>query len=118
MARLAAEQVDIIVSFGHVQNKFADQWQSDFGGEHSVWEDTNVIGVTEGIYNDTVSVSKASEIMTDDFREALAEALIEIGNTDEGKAVIATFSHKGYVKANPEDYDGERDAQALLKELQ
>lgn len=118
MARLAAEQADIIVSFGHVQNKFAEQWQSDFGGEHSVWEDTNVIGVTEGIYNDTISVSRASDLMTDEFKEALAESMIEIGETEEGLAVISTFSHKGYVKANSEDYDGERDAQALLKELQ
>lgn len=118
MARLAAEQADIIVSFGHVQNKYADQWQSDFGGENSVWEDTNVIGVTEGIYNDTISVSKASEIMTDDFKEALADSMIEIGGTEEGLAVIATFSHKGYEKADPSNYDGERDAQTLLKELQ
>lgn len=118
MARLAAGQADIIVSFGHVQNKFADQWQSDFGGEHSVWEDTNVIGVTEGIYNDTISVSKVSEIMTDDFKEALADSMIEIGETEEGLAVISTFSHKGYEKADPADYDGERDAQTLLKELQ
>lgn len=117
MARLAAEQADIIVSFGHVQNKFADQWQADFGGENPVWEDTNVIGVTEGIYNDTISVSKASAIMTDDFKEALADAMIEIGETEEGLAVISTFSHKGYEKADPADYDGERDAQTLLKEL-
>lgn len=118
MARLASGQADILVSFGHVQNKFADQWQTDFGGENSVWEDTNVIGVTEGIYNDTVSVSKASAIMTDDFKEALADSLIAIGETEEGLEVISTFSHKGYVRANSEDYDGERDAQALLKELQ
>lgn len=118
MARLASGQADIIVSFGHVQNKFADQWQTDFGGENSVWVDTNVIGVTEGIYNDTISVSKTSEIMTDDFKEALADSMIAIGETPEGLEVISTFSHKGYVKADPEDYDGEREAQALLREMQ
>ena len=33
------------------------------------------------IYNDTISVSKTSPIMDDDFKAALSEAFINIGNT-------------------------------------
>ena len=88
-----------------------------FGGTGTVWEDTNVLGVTEGIYNDTVSVSKASAVMTEDFRQAFGEAMIEIGETEEGLAIIQTFAHTGYAFAQDSDYDGERAAQELLKSL-
>ena len=76
-----------------------------------------MLGVTGGIYNDTVSVSKASAIMTDGFRQAFGEAMIEIGETEEGLAIIQTFAHTGYTFGQDADYDGERDAQALLQSL-
>ena len=117
MARLASEQADIAVGFAHLQYKYADQWTADFGRTAPVWEETNVLGVTGGIYNDTVSVSKASEIMTGDFRQAFGEAMIEIGETEEGLAIIQTFAHTGYTFGQDADYDGERDAQALLQSL-
>ncbi len=117
MARLASGQADIAVGFAHLQYKYADQWTSEFGGTSTVWEDTNVLGVTEGIYNDTVSVSKASAVMTEDFRQAFGEAMIEIGETEEGLAIIQTFAHTGYAFAQDSDYDGERAAQELLKSL-
>ena len=117
MARLASEQADIAVGFAHLQYKYADQWTADFGRTAPVWEETNVLGVTGGIYNDTVSVSKASEIMTDDFRQAFGEAMIEIGETDEGVAIIQACAHTGDTFGQDADYDGERDAQALLQSL-
>ena len=117
MARLASGQADIAVGYAHLQYKYADQWTGEFGGTGSVWEQTNVLGVTEGIFNDTVSVSKASKVMTDDFRQAFGEAMIEIGETEEGLAIIQTFAHTGYAFAQDSDYDGERAAQALLKSL-
>lgn len=117
MARLASEQADIAVGFAHLQYKYAGQWTGDFGRTASVWEETNVLGVTEGIFNDTVSVSKVSPIMTEDFRQAFGEAMIEIGETEEGLAIIQTFAHTGYTFANDSDYDGERAAQELLKSL-
>ena len=41
----------------------------------------------------------------------LSQAFINIGNTEEGKAVISICSHKGYQPAQAEDYDSERAAQ-------
>ena len=32
--------------------------------------------------------------MDDDFKQALGQAFINIGNTEEGKEVIAIYSHK------------------------
>lgn len=48
---------------------------------------------------------------------ALQEAFINIGNTPEGKEVIAIYSHNGYQKAQSSDYDNERAAQQLIQEL-
>ena len=35
----------------------------------------------------------------------LGQAFINIGNTEEGKEVIAIYSHNGYQWAKSEDYD-------------
>lgn len=114
-ARLAAEQADIIVSYAHIQNKEADDWISTFGRSDSIWNETNVIGVTQGIYNDTICVSKTSPTMTDDFRQALGQALIDIGNSDAGKDVIKCFAQVGYAWGKNSNYDGAREAEELLK---
>ena len=36
---------------------------------------------------------------------------------EEGKAVIAIYSHNGYEPAQSSDYDKEREAQKLIQEL-
>ena len=116
VARLAAGQVDVMVSYGHIRIKNAPIWESDFGGTAPMVEQTGVIGVTDGIYNDMIAYSKTSDLMADeDFRKALGEAFIEIAQTDEGKEIISVFSQVGYTWGKDSDYDGERDAQAMLK---
>lgn len=117
MARLASGQVDVLVGFADVRNDYAENWQSDWNRTSTIWDETNVIGVTDKIYNDTISVSKNSKIMTDEFKEALIKAFIEIGNTEEGKEIISIYSHTGYEKADSKNYDSEREAQELLKSL-
>ena len=116
-ARLASGQVDVLVTYADARRDYAERWNTEFSREASIWEETGVIGVTAPIYNDTISVSKNSEIMTDEFITALQNAFINIGNTDAGKEVIAIYSHNGYQKAQPSDYDSERAAQKLIQEL-
>ncbi|HWS31092.1 MAG TPA: PhnD/SsuA/transferrin family substrate-binding protein [Clostridia bacterium] len=116
-ARLASGQVDVLLTYADARRDYVDKWNTEFKRTESIWVETDVIGVTAPIYNDTVSVSKTSKIMDEAFIAALQEAFINIGNTEEGKAVIAIYSHKGYQKAVPADYDNERAAQALIKEL-
>ena len=71
----------------------------------------DVIGVTPGIYNDTVAVTKVKpEIYNPQFIAAIQDALINIINTDEGKAIFDVYSHTGYAKAVDSDYDGARAA--------
>lgn len=117
MARLASGQIDILVSYADVRRDNEEKWTTEFGKTASIWEETNLIGVTPGIYNDTVSVSKNSSIMDDAFKAALQEAFIAIGNTEEGKEVINIYSHKGYQVAKDSDYDNEREAQKIVQSM-
>ena len=55
--------------------------------------------------------------MDDNFKAALTQAFINIGNTDAGKEVISIYSHNGYQPAKPEDYDSERAAQELITSM-
>ncbi|SEO05781.1 phosphonate transport system substrate-binding protein [Amphibacillus marinus] len=116
-ARLAAEQVDIIVAYADARRDNVDAWQGEFSREADIWAETNVIGVTSGIYNDTVSASKNADNMTAALKSAIQQAFINIAQTDEGKAVISIYSHEGYQEASDSDYDKERDAQVLLREM-
>lgn len=116
-ARLAAGQSDIIVAYADARRDNEDKWTTDLGGTASIWDQTNVIGVTQPIYNDTVSVSKNSPIMTDEFKKALQDAFIAIAGTEEGKNVIAIYSHEGYKVAVSSDYDNERKAQDYIRSM-
>lgn len=116
-ARLASGQVDALMTYADARRDYVDKWTSEYARTASIWEETNVIGVTPGIYNDTIAVSKTSPIMDDALKAALQEAFINIAGTDEGKAVIAIYSHNGYQKAVSSDYDNERAAQELIQSL-
>ena len=126
-AQVAAEQVDVIVCYADGRRDYEKAWnlptdQADetgkagMGREDTIWNELNVIGVTEGIYNDTVAVTKANpDIYNPEFIAALQQSLINIINTDEGKAIFSVYSHTGYAVAADSDYDG---ARAALKVVQ
>lgn len=118
-ARLAGEQADIIVVYADARRDYEAKWTTDLGRKASIWDETNVIGVTQGIYNDTISVSKEDKDskMTPEFKTALQNAFIAIAATDAGKNVIKIYSHEGYKVAQSSDYDNERKAQDLIKSL-
>ena len=118
----AAEQVDIIVCYADGRNDYEASWnlpvdQQDetgkqgMGREDSIWNELNVIGVTEGIYNDTVAITTANaDVYNPEFISALQTALINIINTEEGQAIFSVYSHTGYAVATDADYNGARTA--------
>ena len=123
----AAEQVDIIVCYADGRNDYEASWilptdkqdetgKQGMGRTESIWNELNVIGVTEGIYNDTVAISKASQYYTPEIVAALQDCFINIINTDEGKAIFDVYSHTGYAKATDADYDGARAALQAVAE--
>jgi len=124
----ASEQVDVIVCYADGRNDYEAAWTTEIGKEDetgkaglgrtdSIWNELNVIGVTDGIYNDTVAVTKAnSDIYNDEFIEAFQDSIIEIAGTEEGQAVFAVYSHTGYAKATDADYDTARAALKVVEE--
>ncbi len=117
LSQLASGQIDVMVTYADARRDYEGEWTSTFGRDAEIWEETNVIGVTKPIYNDTISVTK-DEAMTPELKEAIQQAFINIGNTPEGKEIIAIYSHNGYEKGNDADYEGERQAQELIKSMQ
>ena len=125
----AAEQVDVIVCYADGRNDYEGSWnlpadkQDDTGHQGlgrvdggSIWDELNVIGVTEGIYNDTVAITKANpDIYNDEFKTALQDSLIAISETEKGKEIFAVYSHTGYAKATDAEYDGARTALEVVK---
>ena len=121
-AQAAAEQVDIIVCYADGRRDYEAAWntatdsadatgKAGMGRTDTIWNELNVIGVTDGIYNDTVSITAAKpEIHNPEFINALQTALINIINTEEGKAIFSVYSHTGYAIATDADYNGARTA--------
>lgn len=116
-ARLASKQVDLLCCFSDARRNYVDRWNTLFQANHSIWEDTDVIAVSDKIMNDTISVSDNSPIMNEALKTALQNAFINISKTPEGKKVIAIYSHQGYVRAKDSDYDNARKAKALMKSI-
>ena len=126
-AQAAAEQVDIIVCYADGRRDYEAAWntatdakdatgKAGMGRTDSIWNELNVIGVTDGIYNDTVAVTTANpEIYNPEFMAALQTALINIINTEEGKAIFSVYSHAGYAVAQDSDYDAARAALTVVQ---
>ena len=126
-AQAAAEQVDIIVCYADGRRDYEAAWntatdakdatgKAGMGRTDTIWNELNVIGVTAGIYNDTVAVTTANpEIYNPEFMTALQTALINIINTEEGKAIFSVYSHAGYAVATDADYDSARAALTVVQ---
>jgi len=126
-AQAASEQVDIICCYADGRRDYEKPWnlptdeqdetgKQGMGREGAIWDELNVIGVTSGIYNDTVAVTTAKpEIYNPEFIKALQTALINIINTEEGQAIFSVYSHTGYAIAQDSDYDAARQALTAVK---
>ncbi len=122
VAQAAAESVDIIVAYADIRRDYEAAWilptdqKTDkditgLGRTDAIWNELNVIGVTDGIYNDTVSITKANPaVYNPEFIAAMQKALINVIGTEEGKAIFSVYSHTGYAVATDKDYDGARQA--------
>lgn len=118
LTQLASGQIDVMVTYADARLDYADKWTTEFGRTKSIWEETNVIGVTTPIYNDTISVTKNSDMMTPELVKALQNAFINIAKTPEGQKIISIYSHKGYEIGDSKNYEDEKKAQELIKSIQ
>ena len=126
-AQAAAEQIDIIVCYADGRRDYEKAWniptdsadetgKAGMGRTDTIWNELNVIGVTDGIYNDTVAVTKANPaVYNPEFIDALQTSLIDLIQTEEGHAIFSVYSHDGYTRAVDSDYDSARAALALAQ---
>lgn len=115
LARLASGQIDVLPMYADARRDYANAWTTTYGQKESIWAETNVIGVTPAIYNDGILVSKQSKVMTSDFQKALKAAVKEMAKTEDGKKILAVYSHEGYKDAKESDYKSEFAAEKLLQ---
>ena len=126
-AQAAAEAVDIIVCYADGRRDYEAAWtiatdsadatgKAGMGRADSIWNELNVIGVTPGIYNDTVSITKANPaVYNPEFIQAMQNALINVISSEEGKEIFSVYSHTGYAVAQDSDYDAARAALKLAQ---
>ena len=122
-AALASGQVDIAFGYADFRRDYATQWTTDYNRTDAIWDETDVVFVTDGIYNDTLTVSKRT--VNDALQAAIEQAFInlvqdesDLPGDDATFATVAdifsVYSHEGYVLADDADYDGAREANALI----
>jgi phosphonate transport system substrate-binding protein len=114
MASLAVGNCDVSTIYADARRDYANQWTTDYGRPASIWAETDVIMVTDGIFNDTISVSNVS--VSEALKEALAQAFINIIGTPVGKEIFAIYNHSGYQRVTDADYEAARIAQQLLND--
>ncbi len=107
IGRLSSEQCDVAPTYANARIDNTALWTRD----EDIYDATGVIGVTDPIYNDTISVSSNSEVYSDEFLDAIQQSFISIASTEEGLATVAPYSHKGYEIGDPANYDDERKVQ-------
>lgn len=108
MSSLATGTCDVGTIYADARRDYADDWTTTYGRTDSVWAETDVVGVTANIFNDTISISSVN--IDERLQMALTLAFINIANTTEGLAVMEVYSHQGYMIAEDSDYDDARTA--------
>jgi phosphonate transport system substrate-binding protein len=114
MASLAAGNCDVATIYADARRDYAEAWTTTYGRSASIWDETDVVLVTDGIFNDTISVSNAT--VNAALKEALQQAFINIIGTDQGKEIFAIYNHQGYKVVTDDDYEAARTAQSILQD--
>ena len=114
MASLAAQNCDVATIYADARRDYANAWTTDYGRPASIWAETDVILVTDGIFNDTISVSNAT--VNRALKEALQQAFINIIGTPVGQEIFEVYNHQGYQIVTDDDYEAARIAQELLRD--
>jgi phosphonate transport system substrate-binding protein len=109
---LAAGNCDVSTIYADARRDYVGLWAETRPGT-TIWNETDVIMVTDGIFNDTISVSTTS--VSPELREALTKAFINIINTPAGKEIFKIYNHDGYQRVTDADYEAARIAQQILQ---
>ncbi len=112
VSSLATGSCDVATMYADARRDYHEDWVDEFGREESIWAETNVVLVTGGIFNDTISVSNVT--VDDDLKEALQQAFINIIATEAGQEIFEVYAHQGYQRVTDSDYEAARTAQEII----
>jgi phosphonate transport system substrate-binding protein len=110
-ASIASSTCDVATFYADARMHNATKWTTDFGRTSTIWEETDVVGVTANIMNDTITASTVN--LEEGIIDAIAQAFINISKTEAGLAIIDVYSHEGYMEVTDEDYDDARTASEM-----
>lgn len=94
---------DIGAGYADFRYDYQDSWSGD------IWQDTNVIGVSQFIPYDTISVSRNSQNINDQVIASLENFFMNLNTTKEGMDAMKTLNQLGYVKPNLALYKQEEE---------
>ena len=128
MAALASGDVDIAFVYADARRDYANNWtlstnDGGYGRIDSIWEETDVVFVTAGIYNDAIAISKAT--VDDELKLAIQQAFINLSkdltllDNPSGEFVYVNDIFRvvnsiGYMITNDSDYENARKALEIL----
>lgn len=124
ISALASGEIDFMFGYADFRMDYADEWTNEYGRTLSIWDETDVIFVTDGIYNDCVVIN--TESIDLGLQEAFEQAFMNIATdftqleSPEGDFVYVRdiFNRVYYVEAfmfiDDEDYDNARLALELM----
>ena len=123
ISMLAEGIVDIVFVYADARRDYANQWISLYGRAKSIWEETDVVFVTSGIYSDVVAISKAT--VDDELKLAIQQAFINLSKDEtmlnnpvdvymRVKDIFLVMYHTGYIVTTDSDYENARRAYQLL----
>jgi phosphonate transport system substrate-binding protein len=124
---IASGQVDLAFGYADFRRDYADEWistdEGGYGHTLTIWQETDVVFVSDGIYNDTITVSKKTVDAA--LQTAIEQAFINLVTDTTAlakpsgvfamvKDIFSVYSHEGYVVADDADYDVARAANDIV----
>ncbi len=112
MSSLAEGTCDLGLLFRGARIVYESDWTENYGRADTIWNETDVIGITQYIISDAVVVNEDN--LNDELITMIKESLIEIIQTEEGLEIFDIYSFDGFIEITDEDYDPQRDANDLM----
>lgn len=117
----ARQEADVIVIPADLRVDYSAAWQLapddmdhtgklGLGRTDSIFNEIQVIGVTEPIYGDVMAVRTEEEPFADtDFQTALVNAMDALENNEDARAIWATCGYTGFTPSGDSHYDNIRE---------
>lgn len=114
MAALADESCDVAVGPDTLRNTYENTWVSSeetgYGRSLNIYDEVNVIGVTDKIYDDVFAMRVAqdtdTEFMDEAFIKALQESLIDLSQDEtQTLELFKLLGFEGLTIADPLEYE-------------